>query len=84
MPKPLDAIPLDDEGLPDLSHLDREPFELVDLITRLLATKDYEWARDTLDGIRRTVVLTNTVTRRQAEAVTHIMVGRLKHDSHRP
>jgi hypothetical protein len=52
----------------------------LDLIDRLLATKDYEWARDTLTGIAETVQRTGRLTLRQKEAVDHVMVGRLKHD----
>lgn len=49
-------------------------------IDELLATRHYEWARPTLEGIRDTIVTTGKVTLRQREAVEHIMVGRLKHD----
>ncbi len=52
----------------------------LDLINRLLSTRDYEWARDTLSGIATTVHATGRLTLRQKEAVEHIMVGRLKHD----
>lgn len=50
-------------------------------ITELLATKRYEWARQTLAGISETITRTGTVTLRQQEAVEHIMIGRLKHDA---
>lgn len=53
---------------------------LIDLIERHLATKDYNWARETLEGILHTVEQTNRVTRKQQQAVEHIIVGRLKHD----
>jgi hypothetical protein len=52
----------------------------VDLIDRLLAGKNYDWCRDTLEGIRHTIDLTGRVTLRQREAIDHIMTGRLKHD----
>ena len=52
----------------------------LDLISRLLGTGDYEWARDTLEGIYGTVTHTGNLTPRQKVAVEHIMVGRLKHD----
>jgi hypothetical protein len=52
----------------------------LDLINRLLGTRDYEWARDTLTGIASTIHATGRLTMRQKEAVEHIMVGRLKHD----
>jgi hypothetical protein len=51
-----------------------------DLIADLLATKKYEWARDTLTGIARTIQDTRRVTAKQKQAIDHIMVGRLKHD----
>lgn len=51
-----------------------------DLIARLLATKSYDWARPTLEGIATTLARTGTVTLRQREALDHIMTGRLKHD----
>lgn len=50
------------------------------LVNKLLATKNYEWARDTLSGIADTIHRTGAVTLRQQEAIEHIMVGRLKHD----
>lgn len=50
-------------------------------IDELLATRQYEWARPTLEGIRETVARTGQVTLRQEEAVTHVMVGRLRHDA---
>jgi hypothetical protein len=52
----------------------------LDLIERLLATKHYEWARPTLEGISETVTRTGVVTLRQREAIDHVMTGRLKHD----
>jgi hypothetical protein len=52
----------------------------LDLINRLLASKDYDWARDTLEGIANTLASTGNLTPRQKAAVEHIMVGRLKHD----
>lgn len=52
----------------------------LDLINRLLASKDYDWARDTLEGIHNTMMATGICTPRQKAAVEHIMVGRLKHD----
>lgn len=56
------------------------PDDLVDLIDRHLATRDYDWARDTLEGIRATVLDTQRVTLKQQQAVERIIVGRLKHD----
>ena len=53
----------------------------LDLIEDHLRTGDYEWARDTLEGIKETVERTNRVTLRQQESVEHIILGRLKHDS---
>jgi hypothetical protein len=55
----------------------------IDLIGRLLSTRDYEWARDTLTGIAATLERTGQVTSKQKQAVDHIMVGRLKHDTWR-
>lgn len=52
----------------------------LDLINRLLATKDYDWAYDTLAGIASTIHATGRLTMRQKQAVDHVMVGRLKHD----
>lgn len=49
-------------------------------IRELLVTRKYEWARDTLEGIARRIGQERIVTRRQQEAVEHIMIGRLKHD----
>lgn len=59
------------------------PAVMVARIDELLGTRRYDWARDTLTGIRRTITESNTVTLRQQEAVEHIMLGRLKHDSSR-
>lgn len=59
------------------------PDLLLDLIERHLDTGKYEWARDTLEGIKATVEETNRVTVRQQEAVEHIILGRLKHDHFR-
>ncbi len=56
------------------------PTQLLDLIEDHLRTGNYNWARDTLEGIAATVEETNRVTLRQQEAVEHIIVGRLKHD----
>lgn len=50
------------------------------LIEQLLRTKDYEWARETLEGIAATIEETNRVTPKQKSAVEHVIVGRLKHD----
>ncbi len=52
-----------------------------DLIDRLLATKDYDWCRETLEGIAETIERSERVTPRQKAAIDHIMVGRLKHDN---
>lgn len=52
----------------------------LDVIARLLATKNYEWARSTLSGIAKTVTDSGILTPRQREAVDHIIIGRLKHD----
>ncbi len=52
----------------------------LDLITRLLATGKYDWARATLEGIAATVRERGSITLKQREAVDHIMTGRLKHD----
>jgi hypothetical protein len=56
------------------------PENVIGRITELLATRHYEWARSTLEGIRDTIEQTQRVTLRQQEAVEHIMIGRLKHD----
>ena len=52
----------------------------LDLINRLLLTKDYDWAADTLSGIAATVHATGRLSMKQKQAIDHIMVGRLKHD----
>jgi hypothetical protein len=54
----------------------------VDVITRLLATKNYDWCRETLEGIAHTVEQTGHLTPRQKQAVDRIIAGRLKHDVH--
>jgi hypothetical protein len=54
--------------------------EVLGTITRLLATDNYEWARETLEGIYRTVFYAGKASIAQEEAVTHIIIGRLKHD----
>lgn len=53
---------------------------LLDLIDDHLATGQYDWARDTLEGIHETVERTGMATMRQQQAVEHIILGRLKHD----
>lgn len=50
-------------------------------IDELLATKRYDWARETLTGIRANIEQVGRVSIRQQEAVEHIMIGRLRHDS---
>lgn len=59
-----------------------DPGYYIDLIYRLLATKKYEWARGTLEGIASTIDRTDNVTLKQKEAIDHIMTGRLRHDVH--
>jgi hypothetical protein len=59
------------------------PDKVTDLLTLIedhLRTGNYEWARDTLEGIAATVEETNRVTPRQQQAVEHVILGRLKHD----
>lgn len=56
------------------------PENVVARIEELLATKSYEWARPTLEGIKTTILQTGAVSLRQQEAVEHIILGRLKHD----
>ena len=51
------------------------------LINDLLATRKYEWCRETLEGIAGTMRHTGQCTLRQQEAIEHIIVGRLKHDT---
>ena len=51
-----------------------------DYIGRLLASRDYEWCRDTLEGICGTIDRTQRVTPNQKQAIDHLVVGRLKHD----
>jgi len=57
-----------------------DPHDLLARIEALLVSGNYEWARETLEGISRTVRETGRASLRQEEAVTHIIVGRLKHD----
>ncbi|HET9253886.1 MAG TPA: hypothetical protein VFO16_01630 [Pseudonocardiaceae bacterium] len=47
-------------------------------IDSLLATRDYEWCRDTLEGIRETMMMTGRATLRQREAIDHIIDGCLR------
>lgn len=49
-------------------------------IHELIATRQYDWALPTLEGIARRIRADGVVTLRQQEAITHIMIGRLKHD----
>jgi len=63
-----------------VSGLSGEAEYYIDLINRLLATGKYEWARLTLSGIAITITNTKALSRKQKEAVDHIMAGRLKHD----
>jgi hypothetical protein len=64
--------------MPDMNPDD--PGYYIDLIQRLIATRQYEWARDTLTGISATIDRTGIVTLKQREALDHIITGRLKHD----
>lgn len=59
---------------------EREADYYDDLIDRLLATGNYDWARDTLEGIQRNVRLKRRITRDQKSAIDHVMTGRLRHD----
>ena len=52
----------------------------VGVIHELLATKQYEWCRPTLEGIAENIASRGRITLRQKEAVDHIITGRLKHD----
>lgn len=55
----------------------------VDWIGRLLAGRQYEWARETLEGIAGTITATGRVTPGQKESLDHIVVGKLRHDAAR-
>lgn len=57
-----------------------DPDDAVATIDDLLASKRYEWARTTLEGIRQTIEASGICTLRQREAIEHIILGRLKHD----
>ncbi len=59
-----------------------DPETMLDRIEELLSTGKYEWARETLEGIWQSIHDRGSVTLPQQEAVTHIMIGRLKHDVH--
>lgn len=50
------------------------------VIGDLLATKNYEWCRPTLEGIADNLFRSRRITLRQKEAVEHIIHGRLRHD----
>ena len=56
------------------------PETMLVMIAELIQTKQYDWARPTLEGIADTIRRTGCVTLRQQEAVEHVMIGRLKHD----
>jgi len=60
-----------------------EALYYVDLIGRLLATKQYEWARDALEGISTTMLEQRRATPKQKEAIDHIITGKLRHDAAR-
>lgn len=61
--------------------MDDEAKYYINLCGRLLATRDYEWARETLIGIATTIERSGQVTMKQKQAIDHVMVGRLKHDT---
>jgi hypothetical protein len=63
-----------------LTSPEREAAYYVDLIGRLLASGNYDWARDTLEGISSNVCFNNRITRAQKAAIDHVMAGRLRHD----
>jgi hypothetical protein len=52
----------------------------IDVIDRHLATGKYDWCRETMTGIRATMVASGVVTPKQQQAVEHMILGRLKHD----
>lgn len=56
------------------------PRVMIARIDGLLALKEYQWAKDTLEGIRANIEYNDRVTLRQQEAVEHIIIGRLRHD----
>lgn len=60
-----------------------EALYYVDLINRLLATKQYDWARGTLEGIAADAERWKRITSPQKQAVDHIITGKLKHDAAR-
>ena len=63
-----------------LSPDELRAIDVRDRIDELLDTGAYDWARETLEGIRDTIERTGRCSIRQEEAVTHIIIGRLKHD----
>jgi len=51
---------------------DQAWFRFAETIDDLLATGDYDWAHDTLDGIRTTVLRSRRVTAAQERAVANV------------
>jgi hypothetical protein len=64
-----------------MSASDRDAADYIDVIDQLLASKSYEWARPTLEGIRQTMAASGIATAKQRQAIDHVIIGRLKHDT---
>jgi len=54
--------------------------DVAETIENLLASGHYDWARETLEGIHAHIARTGACSIAMEEAVTHIIIGRLKHD----
>lgn len=52
----------------------------VEIISDLLKSKHYEWARENLEGIAKTITQSGELTARQRQAVDRTIAGRLRHD----
>lgn len=88
MGKRLDQLGLGDDGpgeeqanaaVRELKRLSVAAFRMVNKIDSMLLDPDFQFARDTLEDIQRTIQRTDAVTEGQERAVDNIWEGGLRH-----
>lgn len=84
MGKSLEDLHLDDRPLPRPADDRHSPwYQFCEQIDELLASGDYDWAQDTLEGIRASVEDYKTVTPGQRRAIENIRAARQRQDGRR-
>ena len=84
MGKRLEDLNLDGTSFPKpVDDRDSPWYQFCQQIDELLSSGDYDWASDTLEGIRATVEEYHRVTPGQLQAVEHIEAARHRQDGRR-